>query len=359
MTENSTVFAGLDLGDRYIHFHVVDEAGEEVASGRFPGSLVGLQRWSEGYPGARVAVETGSHTRWVSQALTERGHDVVVANARKLRAISQNTRKDDATDAELLARLLRSDPSLLSPVQGVLERDTIALSTVRSRAALVEGRTALINFVRGTAKSYGIPLRRCDADNFGRLRHEMPDELQAVLAPLMDVIDAYTVQIAELDRTIEQISDEAYPVTRLLRTIPGVGPITALYFVLVVANPERFEERRDVGAYLGLVPRRDQSGAVDKQLRITKTGDTYLRRLLVVAAHSMLGPWGKDCALRQWGLAKAAGGKSAKKRAVVGVARKLAVLMLRLMVTKEEFRAWPDGEPQLELVREPIASATA
>ena len=142
---------------------------------------------------------------------------------------------------------------------------------------------------------------------------------------------AFSWKIKKFDKQIEHICTEQYPETELLRGIKGVGPLTALAFILTLEDPTRFDKSRQVGCFLGLTPRRDQSGETDKQLRITKAGNPYLRRLLVGSAQYILGPFGEDCNLRKFGLRLASrGGKNAKRRAVVAVARKLAVLMHRL-----------------------------
>jgi len=124
-----------------------------------------------------------------------------------------------------------------------------------------------------------------------------------------------------------------------MRQIVGIGPITALTFRLTIGDPERFADSRDVGAYLGLVPKRDQSGKLDKQMGISKAGDAYLRRLLVSAAQYVLGPFGKDCDLRKHGLElEGRGGRGAKKKAVVATARKLAVLMHALWKKDADYK---------------------
>jgi transposase len=163
----------------------------------------------------------------------------------------------------------------------------------------------------------------------------MPDFLKETLTPIVEIIGKLTDQIKEYDRKIEQISKEKYPETELLRAIKGVGPVTALAFVLILEDPERFSKSRQVGSFLGLTPRRDQSGEIDKQLRITKAGNPFLRRLLVGAGQYILGPFGEDCDLKRFGLRLSARGKNAKRRAVVAVARKLSVLLHRL---------WKHGE---------------
>ena len=158
----------------------------------------------------------------------------------------------------------------------------------------------------------------------------------------MEALAELSERIKVLEREINLLAQSKYPQTLWLQQVPGVGALTALYFVLKIEDPQRFENVRDVGAYLGLCPRRDQSGGSDPQLRISKRGDTYLRRLLVSAAQYILGPFGPQSALRAYGLMLAAdGGARAKKRAVVAVARKLAVLLLSLWKNRSDYEAFP------------------
>ena len=166
----------------------------------------------------------------------------------------------------------------------------------------------------------------------------MPEDLFPGLATLLETIEGLTRTIREMDREVEQVCNTRYPETALLRQVKGVGPITALCFVLTIEDPTRFTKSRSMGAYLGLRPKHRNSGDQQPQLRITKGGDRLMRRLLVSAAHYILGPLGPDTDLRRSGLQMAErGGKSAKKRAVVAVARRLAVLLHRLWVTGEEY----------------------
>jgi transposase len=210
---------------------------------------------------------------------------------------------------------------------------------LRSRDAIVRSRTLLINHARSIVKSSGARLPSCSADSFAhKVPPDIPETLHPALLPILETIASLTQQIREYDRRIEQLCQDQYPETKLLRKISGVGPLTALGYILTLENPDRFHRSRDVGPAIGLVPRRDQSGDQDPQLRITKTGDAYLRRLLVGSAQYILGPFGPDCDLRRWGLKLTErGGKNAKKRAVVGVARKLAILLHHLWKTGEVY----------------------
>jgi transposase len=290
-------------------------------------------------------METGAQTGWISRELEALGHEVIVANARELRAISGSGRKSDRRDAEKLARYARVDPSILRPVRVRGAQAQLDLTRIRARDALVRARTLLVNAARGLAKTRGQRLVRSVTASFGkRSRALLEPELAAVLEPLLEQIDALGEQIQRYDQQIQQQAAECYPETAALDAVPGVGPLTALSFVLTLEDAGRFAHSREVGPYLGLCPRRQQSGGSDPQLRISKEGDEYLRRLLVQCAHWTLGPFGRDSALRSWGLRLAhSGGKNAAKRATVAVARKLAVLMHHLWVSQQPYRAFPPG----------------
>ncbi len=256
-----------------------------------------------------------------------------MTNARKLRLIYVEGKKTDRLDAENLARLARLDPKLLSAFKHREETSQIHLALVRSREALIRSRTQLVNHVRGAVKSFGARLPKCSAASFHKkATGQLPEELAPTLEPVLETIASLTSRIREYDHKLETLSEESYPQTRLLRQVPGVGSLTALTFVLTIEDPARFEDSWAVGAYLGLVPKKDQSGGSDPQRRISKRGDEMLRRLLVGCAHYyLLGPFGEDSDLRRHGEKLAAnGGKNAKKRAVVTVARKLSVLLHRL-----------------------------
>jgi transposase len=290
-------------------------------------------------PRSRVALETGVHSPWVSRQLTQLGHEVIVAHARNVRLIGESKRKDDRLDARMLARLARLDPDLLSPVQHRSAEAQAHLTVIRARAALVGARTALVNAARGLAKSYGERLRKCGTQQVGQdLAAGLSAELKAALQPLLAEVESLSQRIAEYDRRIEQIAKEVHPEVALLKQVKGVGTLIALTYVLTLDDPRRFRRSRDAGCFLGLRPGRRNSGNSEPQLHISKEGDRYLRTLLVQGAHYILGPFGQDSDLRRWGLKLAErGGKNAKKRAVVAVARKLAVLLHKLWVSGEVY----------------------
>jgi transposase len=339
MNKNSMYFVGLDLGDKFSYIAILDQDGELIEETRLLTTKTSFQQRFSMLPPCRVAMEVGTHSRWASHLLRELSHDVLVANARKLRAIYHNPRKGDRADAEILARLARLDPELLSPIHHRSPQAQSDLAVLRSRDAIVRCRTLLINHARDIVKASGSRLPSCTADSFAhKVAPDIPEPLRPALAPIIDTIASLTQQIKSYDRKNEELCSESYPETKLLRCISGVGPLTSLAFILTLEQPDRFRRSRDVGPAIGLVPRRDQSGDQDPQLRITKTGDAYLRRLLVSSAQYILGPFGPDCDLRRWGLKLAErGGKNAKKRAVVAVARKLAVLLHHLWKTGEVY----------------------
>ena len=272
--------------------------------------------------------------------MEEYGHEVLVANSRKLRLIYSNKRKTDEVDAENLARLARLDPKLLYPLKHRGEESQAHMAIIRSREALVSCRTQLVNHVRGAVKSFGARLPKCPARSFHkRAKEHIPEALRPALGPVLEQIASLTERIRGYDRKLETVRQERYPETELLRQVEGIGPLTALTFVLTLEDPHRFEKSRSVGAYLGLVPATDRSGERDPQRRISKEGDEMLRKLLVSSAHYILGPFGSDSDLRRHGekIASRGAKKNAKKRAVVAVARKLAVLLHSLWVSGEVY----------------------
>ena len=340
MSQHYGVTVGIDLGDRYTHVCLLDsENGEVIEESRIPTSPKAFERRFSSSEPMRIAIETGTHSPWVSRLLEECGHEVLVANARKVRLIYGEGRKNEGIDAEKLARLARLDPKLLSPIKHRDESSQAHLALLRSRDALVGARTKLVNHIRGAVKSFGARLPKCTAESFhNRVAEHLPQELAPALEPILKIIASLSERIRDYDRQLEGVAEESYPETKLLRQVHGVGVLTALTFVLTLEDPSRFAKSREVGAYLGLVPASDQSGGSDPEKHISKHGNKMMRKLLVGSAHYILGPFGEDCDLRRHGERIASrGGKNAKKRAVVAVARKLSVLLHRLWVTAEVY----------------------
>jgi transposase len=329
---------GLDLGDRSTHYCIVDETGTVVSEGALPTTKTGLESLFGKMAPSRVALEVGTHSPWVSRQLAGLGHEAIVANAHQVKSITESVRKNDRRDARQLAWLARVDPRLLSPIRHRGEQAQMDLAMIRARADLMEARTRLVNSARGLVKPMGERLAQCDADQAGqKLAEGLKEEVRLVVEPLLKIVEEISGQIEEYDQKIAAIA-QRYPEEELLRQVYGVGRLIALTYVLTLEDGERFTHSRDVGPYLGLTRQKRDSGEREPELGISKAGDGLLRSLLVQGAHCILRKGAPESDLREWGLGKAGkGGKRAKKRAVVAVARKLAVLLHHLWVTGEVY----------------------
>lgn len=336
----SPLTIGLDLGDRKHSYCVLDAAGRVIKQDKVANEREAMAGLVKTYPKATVVMEAGTHSPWISRFFTQLGCSVIVANPRKVRAIYQNERKSDDRDAMMLARIARMDAQLLHPVKHGSAQAQQHLLCIKLRDALVRSRVGLINAVRFTLKSLGHRVSNPSSESFHRtVLSETPKECRSFIEPLVDTLAKLSAEIKGMERSIQQLARKEYPQAQKLQQIEGVGPITALYFVLKIESPERFSNTRDIGAYLGLCPRRDQSGGTDKQLPISKCGDGYLRCLLVNAAHYILGPFGPPSALKAHGLKlMATGSHRAKKKAIIAIARKLAVLMLSLWKSGQSYQ---------------------
>lgn len=330
---------GLDVSDKKSAAIGLDESGEITMRVEVPTRATELQKWASAIPATVMALEAGPHSPWMSRLLSSCGHEVIVGNPAKIPTISRSRSKSDWRDAEQLARLARFDRKMLHEIRHRSEEAQKDLQVIRSRDAAVRARSKLVSHVRATVKAYGVQIGRSSTDAFGkRARAALPKELLEIVEAVLEATDALGKSIASYDRRIEDLASTKYPDTAWLKQIKGVGSLTALAFVLVLADAARFESSRMVGPYLGLTPARGQSGEMDPQKGISKEGDRLMRRLLVQSAHYILGPFGIDCHLRRHGLTIASrGGKNARKRAAVAVARKLAVLMHHLWITKQTY----------------------
>lgn len=337
MDKNMTI--GMDLGDKNNTVCVLNAAGEVVLREQLVNTKESLMKFFKQYQGSVVAVEAGTHSPWISRLLESLGCEVLVGNARKLRAIWTAKDKCDGRDAEMLARIARMDRSLLYPIHHRGEAAQMDLAVMRARDELVSVRADLVNHVRSTVKGTGHRVSKCSTEAFSRKSQEsIPEGLRPALMPVIEAIEAISEKIRAFDKEIATTLQARHPEAKRLSQVPGVGPVTSMGFVLSLEDPARFAKSRSVGAYLGLTAKRDQSGQTDKQLRITKAGDEYVRRLLVGCSHYILGVFGPDCDLRRFGLKLAArGGKNAKRRAIVAVARKLGVMLHRLWATGAEY----------------------
>ena len=330
---------GVDLGDRWSQYCILGLEGETLAEGQLRTTQEDIREFFQALTVARVVMEVGTHSAWVQDVITEWGHEVLVANPRLMEGSKRRKRKSDRIDAHKLARLGRVDPQSLYPIRHRSREVRQDLVVLRARDALVSVRTELINTTRGLVKSMGTRLPRCSSPSFAeKVKDAIPVEVGEALQPLVQLVETVNDCIARYEQKIEELGREKYGHTTLLRQVKGVGPITSLAYVLTLEDPQRFNSSREVGPYLGLVPKQEDSGDSQPQLGISQTGDRMLRRLLVGSSQYMLGAFGPDTDLRRYGLRLCArGGKNAKKRAVVAVARKLAVLLHPLWVTGDVY----------------------
>ncbi len=330
-------YVGMDLHQKTTALCVVDDAGEVIERTQLRTTRAALSGWFVGRARMQVAMEAGGESPWVDRLLRGLGQEVYVVNPHRVRLIAESTLKTDTIDAEVLARLLRIDPAFLSPIRPRSETAQLGRSVLRVRRSLVEARTRFINTVRGLCRAFGYPRIRCSseafAERYSEHLSELPSGLRGTVEPLVSEVASLTEEIGRHDRWLRQLAKEDGTLKQLT-TIPGVGPLVAFAFVLCIDDAHRFPVSRDVGAYLGLRPRLRSSGSVSRQGRITREGDPYVRTLLVQAAHALLHSKA-DSDLKRFG--EKLSGRVGKRKAVIALARKLAVLMHRLWVTGEAY----------------------
>ena len=333
---------GLDLGDSTSEVCVLGPERQILEQGKLLTDPEGFRDFFGRYRGATVVFEVGSQSRWVQPLARKVGVKAIAADPRQLRLITQSSKKTDRRDAYVLARAGQGMPELLCPVEHRSEKIHADLSLMRTRELLVQQRTRLVQRVRGLVKASGHKLSKCTATYFFRqARQQIPDHLELACSPLFVILETIHEQLNEITRQCKRMAKERYPEVERLMTVHSVGLRTALTLRLTIEDPRRIRGTRNIGAYLGLTPRKKESGDSAPQLGITKAGDTHLRRLLVLCAHHLLGPFGKDCRLRRWGLKLCErGGRNAKKRAIVAIARKLAIHMLAIWKNGETYDPW-------------------
>jgi transposase len=338
---------GIDVSDRRSHACVVDSSRTVLEEFSFSTSEVDGCKKLRREP-CQIILEVGPHSRWMQKSLEGLGHTVRVVDARKIQLISKSNAKTDRRDARTLAQLGAGVPELLGDIRHRGDQAQADLTVLLTRDHFVQLRTATVNRVRGVLKAIGVKVPRMSTKVFHvRASPHVPARLQPGILPLLEELESLDQRIRGLDKEVKSIA-ERYPVVAKLLAIQGVGTLTALAFVLSLDDPSRFKKSRDVGPFIGLTPRKRASGEKDPQLSITRSGNPYLRRILVQAAHYILGPFGPDCLLRRHGQRiHASGGKHAKKRAAVAVARKLAVLLHRLWMSETPYDPWYRSQPPL------------
>jgi len=331
--KRSPVTIGLDVGDRTSHLCVLGLDDQVAARGKFATTRGELRSALKRWRGARVVLEAGSQSPWMSRALRADGFEVHVADPRRVQLLSKDPRKSDRRDAEMLARLGRLGPELIGRIFHRGEQAQADLSVVRARDMVVRLRTQCVQHIRGLSKAFGCRLPDASTRTFAsKVRELVPAIVLPAIRPLLDLIDTLSVVIKQFEQELADIVQQRYPETERLQQVTGVGPITSMAFVLSIDDPARFASSRRVGSWLGLCPRSQASGDKDPDLPISKAGDGYLRRLLVQCAHCILSR-GKDCDLRRFGerLLRRGGGRGARRKVIVAIARKLAVLLHALL----------------------------
>lgn len=329
---------GMDLGARKSSYCIVDPSGDRLSEGVVKTTRADMQALLEVQPASRVVIEACGPCHWVAMLAIASGHEVIVANPREFRLIAESHRKCDRNDARILADFGQFRPHLLRPVELRGVKCQTARSTLAARAHVVRQRTLVVNLVRAQIRNSGEALPTCSAASFHKRVGELiPSHLRGALAPLLDLLQALARAIATYDTEIDRLCSEEFPETSVLRQVNGVGPNTALAYVATIEDPKRFARSRDVGPYVGLVSKSRSSGSKEPELRISKRGDRNLRRLLVSAATYIL-TRGTDSDLKRYGeRIQGRGGQASRAKARIAVARKLGVLLHRLMITGEVY----------------------
>ena len=292
---------GVDLGDQGSHYCILGLEGETLAERQLRTRQEDLASFSQGLNGARVVIEVGTDSAWVQEVIRRCGHEVLVANPRLMDGSKRRKRKNDRIDANKLARLGRVDPESLYPIQHRSREVRQDLVMLRARDASVAVRTEIINTTRGLVKSMGTRLPKCSSRSFAHKGEEtVPVEVREALLPLVRLAATLSADIKEYDKKMEELGREKYGHTALLRQVKGVGPITALAYALTLENPQRFVKSRDVGPYLGLVPKQENSG--ESQPQLSQAGiNRVIRTVHRTGVHSAV----KDASLawpqEQWG----------------------------------------------------------
>ncbi len=338
-----TEYVGFDVSKEETAFCVKDVAGKILARGKVatdPRALFAALREHCLCPG-RIVLETGTLSGWLARDLGRLGVSVDVIDARHANAVMRlQHNKTDANDAELLAEIART--GFCRPVAVKIEVAQEARALLKARCHLVRQRRDTENAIRGLLGSLGLRFPKGSGKLAGRVREALEGrpELKVMIEPLLSAAAALGREIGRLDEAVVARA-KGSPACRLLMSTPGVGPVTALAYVATIGEAERFAKSRAVGAYVGLTSRRWQSGGMDYSGRISKHGDAMLRALLYEAANSLLTVVRRAHPLKDW--ARRIKRRTSHKKACVALARRLAVILHRMLITGEAFR-WPEKE---------------
>lgn len=287
-------------------------------------------------PSWPVVFETGTHCRWMENTVKSLGMKPIVANPARMRMMSESNTKNDRNDARELAQMALADVDLLHPVSLRGETCQQMLRLLKARDAMVAVRTKFVNQLRGFAKSMGFRLPGCSARKVGRLdKTQWPDDFEAVAWPIMDVLETLELKIKAYESQIRKLASSPELEAKIdrVREVYGIGLLSGCALVASIdANPERFSKARDAGAYFGLVPKQRQSGEMDMQCHITMAGSEYVRNLMVESAQIALRDGAKDTDIKLKGLRICErGGRIARRKAVIAVARCLVVTAVALL----------------------------
>jgi transposase len=335
-------YVGLDVSLRETKLHVLDENGLRIWRGTSPSDPVALETVirRRAPEALRIGLETGPLTTWLWQAMTEAGLPMVCLDARQAKAaLNMKTNKTDANDAEGLAHLVRS--GWYREVRVKSRSAMLARALITARAQLLRIALDLSNQIRGMMKTFGLVVPKGAGRIFEHhVRERLSGEvtLSAIILPLLDAWRTMRTQATELTRRLVAVVRDS-AVCRRLMTVPGIGAVTAASFAAAIESPDNFKRSRDVGAWLGLTPRRFQSGEVDYEGHISRRGDAGLRALLYEAAVALLTRVRGESALRNWGLALKK--RLGFKRAAVALARKMAVVMHAIWTAGTDFDPMP------------------
>lgn len=338
----SALYFGLDVGDQTFAYCAKDAAGRVLAAGELETTEAGFVALTSGAPGAHALLEAGARSGWIQRLLLARGWDAVVTTADTLSSVRR--KKDDRVDAEDLAELARTHSTFLRPVRHKPAALLPLAFHVKVHTALTAACTKLGNTAQGLFKELGLRVPKHDADNLaGLLREQLPAEYKEVFRYLLAAIEDVRKRLHAADRAMARKARKESPeAVRLAAQVPGVGLLTAVAVFVAFHEVKRFRRARDAGPYFGFDVKKRASGDRDPQLGITKAGNKTVRWLLVQSAQHLLRKNGDPSALRDFGLRLLArGGPGAHGRAAVAVARKLAVLLLALLQSGEDYRPYP------------------
>lgn len=334
-----TYYAGLDVSLKEVSICVVDADGSVIGEGKVPTEPSKILSWIEERVGTveRIVHESGPLSIWLTRELARCGAPVVCIDARAAhKALSARMNKSDRADAEALAQLART--GWYREVHIKSEASDRLRLLLGARERLIRVRQDIEAQARGVLKTYGI---RLGTVTRGRNRAGFRDQfktatagdpiLEAVAASLIAVHEVVCAEAAAIEDELMVLARDS-ELARRLMTVPGVGPIVSLNFIAAVDDVGRFARATDVGAYLGLTPRRYQSGEIDYSGRISKRGNAAMRTLLFEAANILITRVRRFSPLKAWAVRLAA--RKGFKKAAVAAARKIAVVLLRL---------WRDG----------------